>query len=90
MYSLVSLSSTSDRVVDSVQILCITLLIMLGCGYSFDCNHNTLESWTKVNKLCAIDGHKIIHYIIMHSNFILEFVSIQLNLPYFLNNGRFG
>jgi len=45
---------------------------------------------TLINWLCAMDGHQIIHYIIMHYNFILEFVSIQLNLPYFLNNGRFG
>lgn len=41
-----------------------------------------------INRLCAMDGHQIIHYIIMHYNFILEFVSIQLNLPYFLHNGR--
>ena len=66
MYSLVSLSSSSDGVVDSVQILCITLFIMLGCGYSSDCSHSTLGSWTKVNKLCAMDSHQIIHYIIMH------------------------
>jgi len=65
MYSLVSLSS-SDGAVVSVQILCITLFIMLGCGYSSDCNHNTLGSWAKVNKLCATDNHQIIHYTIMH------------------------